>query len=146
MQSKAFYRPDIDGLRAIAVILVIAYHAVLPGITSGFVGVDVFFVISGFLITRLLYEELKVTSRIDLAGFYARRFKRLFPALLLVIVTSVLVWAVFFVGVPDETELFAGSVRYGTFGFANIFFTTTLRVTSTSTQKQCRFSTFGPWP
>ncbi len=121
MQSKAFYRPDIDGLRAIAVILVIAFHAVLPGSTGGFVGVDVFFVISGFLITRLLYEELKATSGIDLAGFYARRFKRLFPALLCVVVASILVWAVFFVGIPEETELFAESVHYGTFGFANIF-------------------------
>lgn len=122
MQPKASYRPDIDGLRAIAVILVIAYHVALPGITGGFVGVDVFFVISGFLITRLLYEELEGTSQIDLARFYARRFKRLFPALLLVIAASVLVWAVFFVGVPDETQLFAESVRYGTFGFANVFF------------------------
>lgn len=122
MKSKAFYRPDIDGLRAIAVILVIAYHAALPGITGGFVGVDVFFVISGFLITRLLYEELAATSRIDLAGFYARRFKRLFPALLFVIVTSIVIWGAFFVGIPVETELFAESVRYGAFGFANIFF------------------------
>ena len=67
------YRPDIDGLRAIAVAIVVAFHAGVPGVGGGFVGVDVFFVISGFLITGLLVEELRQTGSISLSRFYARR-------------------------------------------------------------------------
>ena len=62
-------------------LAVLAYHADLPGITGGFVGVDVFFVISGYLITGLLLKEREQSGRIDLANFYARRLKRLLPAL-----------------------------------------------------------------
>lgn len=78
-------RPDIQGLRAIAVILVILFHADLP-IRGGFIGVDVFFVISGFVITRLLWQELQQTGRIRLRVFYTRRVRRLLPALALVLV------------------------------------------------------------
>lgn len=74
------YRPGIDGMRAIAVLGVVLYHAGF-GPPGGFVGVDVFFVISGFLITSLLEAELERSGRIDLAGFYARRVRRLLPAL-----------------------------------------------------------------
>ncbi|HVI60146.1 MAG TPA: acyltransferase family protein [Luteimonas sp.] len=74
------YSPAIDGLRAVAVLAVVVYHAGLP-IPAGFVGVDIFFVISGFLITRLLYEELQTTNRICLVDFYARRARRILPAL-----------------------------------------------------------------
>ena len=73
-------RADIQGLRALAVILVLAYHARLPLARAGFVGVDVFFVISGFLITGLLLRERDETGRIDIVGFYARRARRLLPA------------------------------------------------------------------
>ena len=63
------YRPDIDGLRAIAIISVIAYHAGFPGFSGGFVGVDIFFVISGFLITSLLFNEAAATGRVNLGRF-----------------------------------------------------------------------------
>jgi peptidoglycan/LPS O-acetylase OafA/YrhL len=83
-------RPDVQGLRAIAVILVVLYHSDLP-VPGGFVGVDVFFVISGYVITRMLWRELQATGRIDLRAFYARRVRRLLPALALVLVFVALV-------------------------------------------------------
>lgn len=79
------YRPDIDGLRAIAVLLVLGFHAFPKFVPAGFVGVDVFFVISGFLITGIILE-----NRFSFAGFYARRARRLFPALLAVTGASLL--------------------------------------------------------
>jgi peptidoglycan/LPS O-acetylase OafA/YrhL len=84
------FRPDIEGLRAVAVLLILLYHAGLPGLAGGYVGVDVFFVISGFLITSLLVRELDETGRLDLAQFYARRARRILPAALLVLVASFL--------------------------------------------------------
>jgi peptidoglycan/LPS O-acetylase OafA/YrhL len=78
------FRPDVEGLRAIAVAIVLLYHADIPGFSGGFVGVDVFFVLSGFLITGLLMQELEATGRIHLARFYARRVRRLLPASALV--------------------------------------------------------------
>ena len=82
------FRYDIEGLRAIAVILVVAYHAGVGGIGGGYVGVDVFFVISGFLITTLLYRELDASGRISLARFYARRAIRLLPASTVVVIAT----------------------------------------------------------
>ncbi|MCA2218208.1 acyltransferase family protein [Jidongwangia harbinensis] len=84
------YRGDIQGLRAVAVVLVLLSHAGLDFLPGGFVGVDVFFVISGFLITGLLVAEWDRTGRISLTGFYARRAKRLLPAAGLVLVVSML--------------------------------------------------------
>ena len=81
------FRLDIQGLRAIAVLLVVAYHARLP-VPGGFVGVDIFFVISGFVITAMLLREWQAHSRIRLATFWRRRFFRLTPALALVIATT----------------------------------------------------------
>jgi len=79
-RSPGRIRGDIEGLRAVAVLMVLLYHAGAPFLPGGFVGVDVFFVISGFLITTLLIRELARTGTISLRGFYARRFKRLLPA------------------------------------------------------------------
>jgi peptidoglycan/LPS O-acetylase OafA/YrhL len=85
------YRPDIDGLRALAILLVIAYHYF--GLPGGYVGVDVFFVISGYLITGMLLADLE-GSRFSLFDFYARRVRRILPPALLVIVASFIVgWA-----------------------------------------------------
>lgn len=81
------YRADIDGLRAVAVLLVVAFHAYPDRLPGGFIGVDVFFVISGFLITRLLLEA-RAEQRFSLAAFYAARVRRLFPALVLVLGTT----------------------------------------------------------
>ena len=79
------YRADIDGLRAVAVILVVAFHAYPEIIPGGFIGVDVFFVISGFVITSIILDELE-SGIFTLRGFYARRIKRIFPALVLLLV------------------------------------------------------------
>lgn len=87
------FRPDIEGMRAVAILLVLVYHAGLPFLPGGFVGVDVFFVISGFLITGLLIKELETNGRVSLPRFYARRAKRLLPATALVLVaTTILTW------------------------------------------------------
>jgi len=82
------YRAEIDGLRAIAVASVVLYHMGV-GPSSGFAGVDVFFVISGYLITALLYRERMTSRKIDLFAFYARRVRRIIPALVVVVVTTV---------------------------------------------------------
>jgi peptidoglycan/LPS O-acetylase OafA/YrhL len=74
------FRPDIEGLRAVAVIAVVLYHAGMPGTAGGFIGVDVFFVISGFLITGLLWYEVATTNTVRLARFYGARARRLLPA------------------------------------------------------------------
>ncbi len=83
------HRRDIEGLRAVAVLLVVAYHCGLPVVTGGYVGVDVFFVISGFLITGLLLREMRGTGTVSLPRFYARRAMRLLPASALVVVATV---------------------------------------------------------
>ena len=87
--------PGLDGLRGIAVLAVIIYHADVSLLVGGFLGVDVFFVLSGFLITTLLIDELTQTNTVDRARFYMRRIRRLFPALFLVLFFSVLVSGLF---------------------------------------------------
>jgi peptidoglycan/LPS O-acetylase OafA/YrhL len=79
------FRPDIEGLRALAVVLVVAFHAAVPRVTGGYVGVDVFYVISGFLITGILVDELERTRTISLRAFYAARVRRLLPMATLVL-------------------------------------------------------------
>ena len=86
--GKVTYRPPIDGLRAIAVIAVLVFHGFPKLLPSGFIGVDIFFVISGFLISRILYDEFAdpQSKGIEVIGrFYARRIRRIFPALLVVL-------------------------------------------------------------
>src|SRR6516165_7673157 len=78
------FRTDIEGLRAVAVLLVVLRHTGLSFLQGGFIGVDVFFVLSGYLITGLLTKELKSSGTINLSAFYARRVRRLLPALSLV--------------------------------------------------------------
>jgi peptidoglycan/LPS O-acetylase OafA/YrhL len=87
------FRPDIEGLRAVAVCLVVLYHAGLPFLKGGFIGVDIFFVLSGYLITGLLVRELNSSGGINLSRFYARRVRRLLPALTLVVVVVCLIQA-----------------------------------------------------
>ena len=89
------FRPDLEGLRAVAVLLVVLYHAGVPGFGGGYVGVDVFFVLSGFLITGIIVRELRDTGSVDLPAFYARRARRLLPAAALALVATVVASAVF---------------------------------------------------
>nr|WP_232079493.1 acyltransferase family protein [Mycobacterium conspicuum] len=95
--SKDF-RPDIEGLRAVAVVAVVLFHAGIPGVGGGFVGVDVFFVISGFLITGLLWREVSSTGTVGLRRFYGGRARRLLPA-------SALVGIVIMLGVAALTPV-----------------------------------------
>jgi len=106
-RSSAF-RPDIEGLRAIAIGLVLLYHAGLPFLRGGFVGVDIFFVISGFLITSLLVREAERTGRISLTQFYARRAKRLLPAAALVLVVTAILTVVLIPG--SDQRNFGGDI------------------------------------
>jgi peptidoglycan/LPS O-acetylase OafA/YrhL len=78
--EQSRFRPDIEGLRAVAVLAVVLFHAEVPGVAGGFVGVDVFFVISGFLITGLLWREVSTTGTVGLRRFYGARARRLLPA------------------------------------------------------------------
>jgi peptidoglycan/LPS O-acetylase OafA/YrhL len=115
------FRPDLEGLRAVAVLLVLAYHAGVVGITGGYVGVDVFFVLSGFLITGLIYRELVTTGRVSLMNFYARRARRLLPAagvvLLVTLVASVVILPSFRLptvsGDVASAGLYVSNLRFG---------------------------------
>ena len=88
--KRQWFRADVDGLRAIAIVLVVGYHAGINRFGGGFIGVDVFFVISGFLISRNLLREAETTDDIALSGFWARRIRRLVPALGLVVVATLI--------------------------------------------------------
>jgi peptidoglycan/LPS O-acetylase OafA/YrhL len=108
-------------LRAVAVGLVVAYHAGIPGFSGGFIGVDVFFVISGFLITRLLLDDATRHGTIDLADFYARRVRRILPALIVVVVFAMAVMPlVSFTGA--QVELASASAMAAIFFYSNFFF------------------------
>jgi len=113
------HRADIDGLRALAVIPVVLYHAGVPGFSGGFVGVDVFFVISGFLITTILVEDIRI-GRFSIIRFYERRVRRIFPALFVVILVSCAVAP--FVLMPLDMKDFGMSTIATTFFSSNIFF------------------------
>ena len=89
------YRPGLDGLRALAVIAVFAYHARIDWLPGGFLGVDLFFVLSGYLITSLLLVEWEARNRIDLRRFWLRRARRLLPALVVVVLCTLILSAIF---------------------------------------------------
>lgn len=113
------YNPPIDGLRAIAVLAVVAYHAGLP-VPGGFVGVDIFFVISGYLITRLLHDELQRTGYISFVDFYARRARRILPAIVAVVAATLIASIVL---LPQADVAATGKAAAAAFVFAaNIFF------------------------
>jgi len=88
MRGERPFRGDIEGLRAVAVLAVVLYHAGIPGTRGGYVGVDVFFVVSGFLITGLLWKELRERGRVSFSSFYARRARRLVPTSVLVVAVT----------------------------------------------------------
>lgn len=111
------YRPDIDGLRALAILPVLLYHAGVPGFSGGFIGVDVFFVISGFLITSILVREIEAGTY-SIGTFYERRIRRIFPALLVVVLTTVLIAP--FVLLPSELARIPKEALSSLFFVANI--------------------------
>ncbi|ALO35970.1 hypothetical protein CMT41_15490 [Colwellia sp. MT41] len=119
-KNKLDFRPDLQGLRAISIALVVLGHAGFSFMPGGFVGVDVFFVLSGFLITSLLVKEINSTGSIDFMRFYARRFKRLLPALAVMLVGS------FAVGLSVlsvwEVKSQLASSSYAALWLSNIYF------------------------
>ena len=119
--AHADRRGDIEGLRAVAVMLVVLFHASIGGVPGGFVGVDVFFVISGFLITGLLLRERTASGTISLSSFYARRARRLLPAAALVLVVTlvaslILLPPLLIPGVATDTA--AAALYVSNMGFA----------------------------
>lgn len=125
-----FIRKDVQGLRAIAIISVLAYHANLP-IQGGFVGVDIFFVISGFVISGQLMREYGQLGKLNLINFYKRRFKRLYPALQSV-VTTTLILSIFLLSPFGPQQQAAGTAFYNVFLSANVFL------------KKVNYNYFGP--
>jgi peptidoglycan/LPS O-acetylase OafA/YrhL len=111
------YRPDIDGLRAIAVLSVMMYHAFPATLSGGFIGVDIFFVISGFLISTIIFNSLEADS-FSFVDFYSRRIRRIFPALITVLLAAfVLGWFILY---PDEYRQLGKDVAGGA-GFVSNF-------------------------
>ena len=118
------YRGDVDGLRAVAVLLVVAFHAFPRKVPGGFTGVDIFFVISGFLITSLIVRS-KDKGDFSFADFYARRIKRIFPALIVVLLAGLAIgWIVMFPGEYRDLGKHNAAVqwlRVSDMGGANLF-------------------------
>jgi peptidoglycan/LPS O-acetylase OafA/YrhL len=113
------YRADIDGLRAIAVLSVLAYHYGVTAIPGGFTGVDAFFVISGFLITTMLFQDIE-NGRFSLLSFYDRRIRRILPALIVMLLVAVALGYAMLN--PGDYVTFARSAFAASFGASNIFF------------------------
>ena len=115
------FRPDIEGLRAVAVVAVVLFHAGFPGVSGGFVGVDVFFVISGFLITGLLWRDVTTHARIRFGRFYGARARRLLPASATVIVVTAVASTVLLPPLQARTALgdeIACALYVGNYRFA----------------------------
>ena len=117
---KTSYRPEIDGLRAIAIVPVVLFHFDFAAVSGGFVGVDIFFVISGFLIGGILWNELQETGRISLGRFFMRRIRRLAPAYyVMVFITFVAGW---FILLPFEFRELGKEILAATVYFSNVYF------------------------
>ena len=119
-KNKIPYRPYIDGLRGIAIIAVVLYHAKLLAVTGGFVGVDVFFVISGFLITSVIVRDLRAGT-FTLLGFWERRVRRILPALFFMMFCSIIA-AYFLILYPPDYHLFGNTVIAQSVFTSNILF------------------------
>lgn len=119
VKSGLKYRPDIDGLRAVAVLSVLAFHIGLSRFKGGFVGVDVFFVISGYLISSIIFADINA-SRFTIAGFYERRIRRIFPALVAMLAVASVVAVVYLL--PSELVDYAKSMLAATGSASNLYF------------------------
>ncbi|MCK2088235.1 acyltransferase [Thauera aromatica] len=119
MSLHPTYRPDIDGLRAVAIVPVILFHYGLSGFEGGYVGVDVFFVISGYLITSILHREMRM-GVFSFAAFYERRIRRLLPAFAVVTGASFLAGCIWFL--PADLEALSSSLVAAWFFAANLYF------------------------
>lgn len=117
--AHARYRPDIDGLRAVAVLPVVFYHLNISLISGGFVGVDVFFVISGYLITSLISAEM-TEGTYSIAKFYVRRARRIFPALF--VMCAICALFVFVFCLPSDAKRFSGSLSAATLFASNFYY------------------------
>ena len=125
MKKKIAYRKDIDGLRAIAVLGVILYHSELSIgenvlLSGGFLGVDVFFVISGYLITSIIYQEFHLKKNFSFLNFYERRLRRLIPALLFVLITSIIF--AYLILLPVQFKAYVDSILSSIFFYSNLYF------------------------
>ena len=116
---KKEYRPDIDGLRAFAVICVIIFHTNNDWLSGGFVGVDMFFVISGYIITSMMFTDI-TNKNFSFKIFYLKRIKRILPLFYTVSLSSiVLAWFIF---APDDLISLSDSLRYGSSFISNVYF------------------------
>jgi len=120
LRQRANYRPDIQGLRALAVVLVILDHAGVPGFEGGYIGVDVFFVISGYVITTLLHRQPGRQLGVNLRHFYSRRIRRIVPAATVVLIATLIAAYIAF-GENMDSSLF-GDVRWSALFAANFRF------------------------
>ena len=134
--------PALDGVRGVAVVAVLADHAGVPGLSGGFIGVDVFFVLSGFLITSLLLEEQARTGRVRLAAFWARRARRLLPAAAVMVLTVGVCQRLFAL---DSTAGLRGDALAALGWVANWRFAAGAPTTSAKGAPLPRCSTPGPW-
>ncbi len=120
MSKPSFYRPDIDGLRALAIIPVILFHAGISGFSGGFVGVDIFFVISGYLITAIILREIKL-KRFSLIGFWERRVRRIIPVLFFIL-GAVTLLSYYIILFPTDFVQFGQSLLAQSVFLANLYY------------------------
>jgi peptidoglycan/LPS O-acetylase OafA/YrhL len=131
LDYPAEFRPDIQAMRALAVLLVVLYHANIPGVHGGFLGVDVFFVISGFVITNVLLRERASKGTTSIPGFYARRIRRILPAATVVLIVTIFAtyhWLSFIEGAINADDAKYVAAFVGNFRFASLgtqYFTAT---------------------
>ncbi|MDK2070744.1 acyltransferase family protein [Aliarcobacter butzleri] len=120
MSNNLKYRPEIDGLRAIAILSVLIFHIDATHLSGGFVGVDIFFVISGFLITGIIKNEIETTGKFSFKNFYIRRVKRLFPALFFTLIVASISTVLLFS--PSLLRSFGGALATSLLSVSNFFF------------------------
>jgi peptidoglycan/LPS O-acetylase OafA/YrhL len=123
LNYRSEFRPDVQAVRALAVLLVVLYHANIPGVHGGFLGVDVFFVVSGFVITNVLLRERASSGKNSIPGFYARRIRRILPAATVVLIVTVFAtyhWLSYVTGAANADDAKYVAAFVGNFHFASI--------------------------